>query len=327
MATLDPNIFYEAQLANPKITWELLAQEWSNEEKNIVKDADYTEVVLRGIISETEFAISGGHDFSPVGGALADLANTLTNYYNMGSELSALGSGGVNDIKKVISGLSPEAADKVQKYEEKIKDKVNGVFSKERMDSLKGLVGSRFVTAFDKTKVFKGTNLEVNFPTLETRIYKGTYFKNPNTTLSKIDMAEPMSMPDVQKSLIHRFIGPLMTIGLDGLDSVVGAQAPPNGYIPSFTTLDPTKRVRGSFKLRYGPYEIPNLLVTSFAFRASTFRCRQHKFHVNYQLSDWVSDRIEVSSDNEPLYLDVQINIQPCNYISRDLLLDILRLK
>lgn len=305
MSTYDPNIFYESQLNNKAVTWELLAQPWSAEGKRVQAEAQWTDVVLRGIISDTEFSVSGSHDFSQPDGLVGDVASKVQGWANQLTQLAQtsksiegftntlFGNGTVGNLKdKAVEGFggSSSLGGKI----------INSIYDNG---------GSVFRTSFDFVKVFKGTGLEINFPSLDTRIYNGTFVKDGKILTSKEYLSQVFS----------RFIGDLKDSGSAALDNILGVQQAPNDYVPSFDDVRANSIVQGSFMLRYGSYEIPNLLVSGFSAKASTFRVREGSNSGSLLPSD-------CKETDEPLYVDISINVMPCTYVSRDLLMKIMKL-
>lgn len=329
---LDTNIFYESQLNNPAVTWELRAPKWVTVGETVAEpsgtpDTYYSVVVLRGIITETEFGISGGHDFSPSDtGKLGELVNWLGDKYNKASQVGTMYKGGFQDIVN----RHPEIRNALNVADSFMEAGSNFIGAGGVYDAAKSLatgatniVGSRFITSLDKVGIYKGTDIQINFPPIETRIYSKTFSQEPNQ--KDKNNSEVMTMKNLQTELTNRFIGPLLKTGLSDLDSVIGAQAPPNGYVPSFATLDKSTMIQGTFMLRYGPYKIPNLLVTNFSIRPSTFKVRKNVNGSDLAVDTNVKSNVIVDEE-EPIYIDVQVQLQPCTYISRDLVMQMLNL-
>lgn len=358
---IDTNIFYEKQLNNPKVTWELLAQPWViGQEGMKVQETDNIEdfvPILRGIISETEFGISGSHDFSPtdLGGAKGMIDSIIGTVNNV-SEVSGVWRGGLSESIGNIK-LGEKADNKsinefVDTLLNKVDEKAQGSAFENLWGTMRNGVGARVVTALDKVSVFKGTNLEITLPSLETRIYSDTFKLNlrannkttdnsngrdtvtvNNQSVTTDAQIKADSLAVIQKELFNRFIGPLNPLANEGnsvgeyLNNVFGAQLPPNGYIPSFQLLDVNKKVTGAFALRYGSYVIPNLLVSGFRYRVSTFTIRQRmQSPKGNPASPSNVELRNISGAREPLYIDVSVNLQPCTYISKQLIEKVLKL-
>lgn len=308
----DSNMFFENQLNNDNLTWELKAQPWIEAGKK-VQDGPCSESILRGIITDTEFGVSGSHNFSaPDGGITGDLGNLVNKAAQAANQYSidvAAGKGAINDI--FGAGTFDKLASAIQDSASKL-PLVGGPLSK-AMGFINENAGSHFTTAFDYVRVFKGTNLEIDFPALETRLYHGTFVKN----------GSPMTTRDLMNDILLRFVGDLESSGSAALDQVLGIQNAPNDYVPTFKVIKPSVNnpLHGSFELRYGPYRIPNLLVSSFRYRVSTFKVREGANTGEF------TPELTCKPTDQPLYLDINFTVQPCSYISRELLLQILTLQ
>ena len=297
MAAYDSNLFFDTQLYNSNTSWQLLSQFDSLEGG---KKEEYSPApILRGIIYDTELGFAGSHDFGPsdtaagvsgMVGELLGIANALSESTSIGNAIgrSAAQILGTQDHIQAMSNLA-------SRFSEKAGDMVPKVL---------GNAGARFTSAFDFVKVFKGTGLEIDIPPLETRIYHKVINKKP--------------VEEVIKSLIETFVGKLIGTGLDGVDNILGIQAPPNKYMPEFRVMNDSHNVPGSFCLKYGPYTISNLLVTNFSYKLSTFRVRE------LGASTPTFDPKNVMAKGSSLYADVRVGLQPCTYISRNTLISIL---
>lgn len=338
---MDKNFFFEKQLNNPDLTWELLAQPWSKE-GNLVQDGLCTEKLIRGIIQDSEFGVTGSHDFSGPGGFVGDVGNLVNGFrdkFNQFSQSGALITGAGRDL-----GINDEidgALNKVEEWSNDFSTTLGKIVHKVR--DMGNQVGSTFVTAFDFVKVFKGTQLEFEFPPFEARIYNRVY--------------DDQSVTKKLESLIKRFVGGVYSTDFKALDNLIGIQNAPNGFLPSFKmiTANEQDNVKGTFTLRFGQYKVPNLLVTSFGFRVSTMQTRSsaHPYmrtgtsgstlkggiadagfrgqidHGDYgtEVGIYGSDEVEpeqIKGDSEPLYVDVRFTVQPCTYIARSTLINLL---
>lgn len=297
MADYDKNLFFDNQLYNSKISWQLFAQEPAVGGGN--KDEYDTKPILRGIVYDPEIGFSGSHDFgqSELLSGLGNKVGFLMGAANSLSEGTAIGKAlgkGVSDILGI--DVSTDAVTKlVSQFSEKGGDILGNVFSK---------AGSRFTSAFDFIKVFKGTGLEIDIPPLETRIYHKVIDKK--------------NVEDVIRGLVEKFVGELVSTTVEKIDNILGIQAPPNNYVPEFRVISGNHHVPGSFLLKYGPYSIDNLLVTNFSYRLSTFRVRE---------MSGGGDSYDINSvvpKDTSLYADVRIGVQPCTYISRNTLMKIM---
>ena len=300
----DKNIFFDCQLHNPKTSWTLVSQKTSADGAPIAGEYDYSNPIIRGIISETEFGVSGAHDFGE-SELLSGLKSTIGNLLGIANNVSeglALAKAVERDLGRNI-GIEETARKGI--------DAISNSSAKDLAQKVYDYAGSKFTTALDYVKVFKGTGLEIDFPTLETRIYHKSFNGLP--------------VKSVIKKLIDRFVGPLIRTSIDGLDNILGIQGPPNGYTPDFKIIGGVQNtVTGSFGLNYGPYKVRNLLVTNFSFRLSTFVIREPS-------SDVTSEEYKLGDVKEvagtPLYADIRINVQPCTFVSRNTLKDIIGIK
>lgn len=299
MALYDKNLFFDSQFHNPKTSWSLVSQPTADSGAPIAGEYDMNNPILRGIISETEFGVSGAHDFgeSELLSGLKSSLGQLLGIANNVSEGLALAKAVERDLGRNI-GIEETARKGI--------DMINNKSAKDLAQKVYDFAGSKFTTALDYVKVFKGTGLEIDFPALETRIYHKSFNGEP--------------VKNVLKKLIDRFIGPLIRTSVDGLDNILGIQGPPNGYTPDFKIIGGVQNtVTGSFGLNYGPYKVRNLLVTNFSYRLSTFVIREYSGEgEKYKISD------VKAVPGAPLYADIRFNVQPCTFISRDTLKDIM---
>lgn len=310
-SSYDPNLFLDAQYHNDNLSWILFAQDWAKDaigervpETNIT-DNDFNQVVLRGIVDDPIIGFSGSHTFSEGGiPVIGDMFKTATSTLNEWSSKGAAMKGFFNNISESINGKSlTENAKTV------ITDTLGGASTKlasginKIIDEVDKNMGSQFVTSFDHIKVYKGTDLQVDYGSLSTRIY----YKQWNALGTK----------DVVKLLINRFVGgfePAKTNSV--LDEVVGLQRPPNGYVPQFYNLGVGDRIPGSFVLQYCGHRIPNLLVNTFNWKFSTFKVRTS----NTVQVDGDTNKYTITPDQDPLYVDVSIDLIPATRMSRDIM-------
>ena len=297
MAAYDGNLFYDSQLHNNNISWQLFGQFPSLSGGNM---EEYSTIpLLRGIIYDTELGFSGAHDFgsSDLLGGASGFAGELLGIANQLSEATALGKAiGKTSFDILGQKVGPE---QITKLIGRLSKRGGDMFG-----TALGYAGSKFTSAFDFVKVFKGTGLEIEIPSLETRIYHKVFNKKP------VEL--------VIKDLIDKFVGDLVSTSLDKVDNILGIQAPPNGYVPEFRVISGDHHVPGSFCLKYGPYTIDNLLVTNFSYRLSTIRVRE------LSSESRVFDFDKIMAGSSSLYADVRVGLQPCTYISKNTLMKIL---
>lgn len=300
MAAYDGNLFYDAQLYNSNISWQLFGQPQSLSGGNM---EEYSTIpLLRGILSDTELGFSVAHDFgsSDLLGGAEGFAGQVVGIADKLSEATALGKAiGKSTFSILGQDVGP---DQITKLIGRMSKRGGDIFG-----AATAYAGSRFTTAFDFVKVFKGTGLEIEIPALETRIYH------------KVINKKPVEL--VVKDLIDKFVGDLVSTSLDDVDNVLGIQAPPNGYVPEFRVISGDHHVPGSFCLKYGPYTIDNLLVTSFSYRLSTVRVREMSSDAK------VFDFDNIKAGATSLYADVRVGLQPCTYISKNTLMKIMGAK
>lgn len=315
--THDPNIFYEEQLDNPELTWELMAQPWS-ETGSRVQAGPYRDTVLRGIIDDPHFGFAGATNFSSMdeNGMLGTLVGAVNKVRDVGNSIS----GRMQDAEQIVDHIIGMPG-KTDQWIRDMGDKLATVLEGNMIGDFVGgtikkaanSIGSTFVTAFDYVSIFRGTQLDINFPAISTRIYNGAFW----------DRNGPISSTEMLKRVLDRFVGEVSAVGVSQIDSVIQMQAPPNNYIPSFKIFERdvndaiNNPIQGTFMLRYGKYRVPNLLVASFGYNISTIKSREGS-------SGEVCSRVDTRATRDPIYIDISVQVRPCNFMSKSLLSSIL---
>jgi len=323
----DKQLFYDNQLNSTELTWRLYP---SNGEKYVDKP------ILRGIIDNPNFGISGQHFFGDPQGALAgviksifdavkDTGQDIANSFTMGRAIyksapESLQEGIDNLVGQRLGGLLGSADSQSS----------NSSLATAALTVAKNigekLQNTNFISGFDYVKMFQGTNLGFIFPQLTTRVYYGNI---PDYIgMDDSDVTNKNSVIDYVNKVMRRFSGTLSKVGssvsnddeliqdsIDTVNSLMGIQTPPNGYAPRFTNIDSDKPITGTFKLEYGSHTINNLLVESFNIEVSTIKAIILDNDGNPIISD------------QPLYADISASVIPCTYVSRAQILTALGVK
>jgi hypothetical protein len=333
----DPNYFLENQLHNVNNTWDLFGPAITKE-STFSKEVDHEKPILSGIIQDNSLVISGNHEYSgansgKVSGLIGDVVNKVKEGYNSLSDMVATDIGFFSDLTNNGDAVKKKLTEFTDSLHRSIGEQSGGkqtVANKLLNSAVSGIekaintAGTQMITAFDYVKVFKGTSLSYNIPSLETRLIYGVHHARH---LNKKEF-ESERYPDVRDKLIHLnnyFIGALYSLtGLQddfrSLDDVIGFQAPPSGYLPKFSLVKQFEELPNTFTLRYGNFIIPNLLIGSFTYNISNIRVRQGKLNKHNSAKNSTFHDMYTEMVPTPLYADINISLVPCTFISRELI-------
>lgn len=259
--------------------------------------------MIRGIVTETSFGFSTEHNYSGpedvggIGKLLQGAAGMATNF----SQAAGMIGGGTNDLLQTVTGKGLD--EHIKDIREKTTTESNGVsMIGDILDFARSHAGGAFITSYDYIKTFKGTSTNFELPQLETRIYHDlptvAGATTVKTAVEKLNLA---------------FIG-----GISENIQLFAFQEAPNKYLPSFKGIPKSNEsdpIPGTFLLKYGPFQIPNLLISNFSIRFSTFYVRE----------GLRSNKESGVKKGEFLYADVKITLMPCTYVSRDLLTSVIK--
>lgn len=313
-------IFVNQQLTAKGTTWELIVpkivaaeKETGNEDDNGIthfennstssnsyaksKALKNMESILVGIMQkDTIFSIGGGHMFGAGMPQIVPLIDTFRNLQEEAKKKYPIYAGDVNRLEKVAQELGNgstigEIAGKLneiarftgRQLNKAVSWALDGAFGLQANDLMNG----QFITAFDFSKIYNGSNGYISLPNLKTRIF----FDGVTSVAERVKT--------INKYLIN---------GMKDTAGLFGMQVAPMGYMASLNELDPEDITRGSVSLRIGDsMYVHNLLVTGFDY---TFSAQKVKSKTGL---------------GGPLYADVTINLEPIGYVSRkkmEILLD-----
>lgn len=278
------DIFYYSQLKNEALTWRLFTKE------------NPTDPIAVGILPDTEFSVRIGHSYNeePID------PFSLLGKLNVVSPQSLIKAATIFKAGVNVSDSLKEKSNTATELARTGLNKLGKVFNNSNLgDSMMEggslLAGKEFLSAFDLIKFYTGSSVDLDIPVLETYWVHGDSSKK--------------TVKDRIKTLQSYLLGELKEF-----EGVFGLQSAPNGFMPSFNNLDPTKDYDNTFILKLGTmYEITNLIVMDFQYSLSMFNVMKKS-----------GDSIVGSSD--PTYATIKISVVPAAYISSARLKNIMKL-
>jgi hypothetical protein len=193
------------------------------------------------------------------GSGLGEAANVAYEGINTAINLANLGWGKAKDFYSQITGGHSLVAD------------LNGTF----------------MSGFDLTKVYTGSQVDLQLPQLETTILSGSGVPGSGNIKAYVN------------AIIDKCLGDLNGFGM-GDNSMWGILASPNSYVPDFANLDSNRPVEGAWSLTFGSHKVYNLLVTNFSYSYSSIKVRGTK--------------------DTPLYVTLRFSVIPAKWVGKNIL-------
>jgi hypothetical protein len=313
------DLFYNQQMSNSRNTWTLK----STGDPSAKGGISVSGILLS---DEYGASISNGFDnqaFSdPIGQTVGSIFNTVKGYTPYINEIEKQGANAFSGLKTAVKSLEAKATkdkdgkvvyDKegnavtdvtdsglgqiaAQAYEG-INTAVNlaNVGWNKAKDFYSKLTGGHsvvadlngtFMSGFDLTKVFTGSQVDLQLPQLET------------TILSYSGVPGSKNIKKYVNAIIDKCLGDLNGFGM-GDNSMWGILASPNGYVPDFANLDSNRPVEGAWSLTFDGHEVYNLLVTNFSYSYSN---------------------LKVKGTDIPLYVTLRFSVVPAKWVGKNIL-------
>lgn len=275
----NPELFYDYQISRKKLTWRL-------------KDGG---VILKGFLDENDLVFHVGHSYSGAQDKQG-IIDTVTSKANEVRDWTQYGKNVWNQLGPTVGSIERELGvdagigETVSSAQETLED-----WAKTALDAIGGKgtankVGNAINTyagrghwfsALEFIKVFRGTSIEFQIPELRTFIISGTA-GTVNGTINELN--------DI-------FIGEVKDFG-----GMFGLQDSPNKYLPTFQGLTPDVKFPGTFELELGErVTLNNLVCTNYQVSISKF---------NRRLPTGATDQ-------DPLYAEVSISLEPAAYVTK----------
>lgn len=269
---MNTELFYDNQLATDSLTWRLYASGKGT--------PSGSNLVLTGLLGDTEVNYSVSHEFSEASDKITNGASAVSDKINEWMSAIRVGSSVVSTVQDLATKASNSKL--FEGASDVLKGVSSGIDSAKNFDlgggnTLGSKLSSRFVSALDFIKVFKGTSVSIELPKLEVLLFNDD---NGATVTKKVE-----DLNDV-------FIG-----DINDAAGIFGLQDAPNGYIPSYQGISETTKFEGTFTLQLGDkYSIDNLIVKDY----------------NVTLS-----QMKQIGSSEPLYAEVSVSLDFASYVSK----------
>jgi hypothetical protein len=296
------DLFYETQLNNDELTWQL----WTKTDKG------GSVLIDKGILTDPEISIGVGHSYNegmsdPFGGIIKGVLNTAKSFSpyintwtngakkgpNMLQSLAGIFGGGKDKENNMVNNIIDTVGNAIDTGGKFLNDVVMEATGKKM--NFEQAINGQFLSAFDMIKTFTGSEVAFNLPRLETVWIHGLNIKDVDFT----------SIQDRFDHVSDHILGDVVTMS-NG--AAYGLQLAPNNYRPEYKGLsqDEQPMFRGTFSLLIGTqYRIDNLILKSFQYHPSLLKA--------------------MGSNGSPLYATVSYDLEPASFITKGQLRTIAR--